>query len=146
LILWRISNHASLKGRGGLFGGARWHSEGRRIVYLAESPAGALIEALAHLEVELLIPMTYQMLKVELPRETPPSVAVESLPANWINGEKATREIGDAWLAACEHLTLRVPSAIVPETFNLLFNPAHPRVREARILWHRAYPWDRRLL
>jgi RES domain-containing protein len=145
LILWRISNHASLEGRGGMFAGARWHSEGRRIVYLAESPAGALIEALVHLEVELQIPVTYQMLKIELPDEVPFSVASENLPPNWIDVSQATREIGDAWLADGEHLALRVPSAIVPETFNLLFNPAHPRAREARILWHREYPWDRRL-
>ena len=31
--LWRISNHASLSGEGGLHASGRWHTRGRRVVY-----------------------------------------------------------------------------------------------------------------
>jgi RES domain-containing protein len=51
MALWRISNHADPSGRGGLTASARWHNQGRSIVYPAETPAGALIEILVHLEV-----------------------------------------------------------------------------------------------
>ena len=49
--LWRISNYADLAGTGGLVDNARWHSKGRRIVYLADSPASALLELLVRFDV-----------------------------------------------------------------------------------------------
>ena len=50
MFLWRISNYRTLDGRGGLETSARWHSQGRPIVYLAESVSGALLEVLVHFE------------------------------------------------------------------------------------------------
>jgi RES domain-containing protein len=41
---------------------------------------------------------------------------------------------------------LRVPSAVVPETCNVLLNPEHPDARRFKVVWHKSYPWDRRLL
>lgn len=66
--LWRISKYKSLAGEGGLRYSARWHTAGRPIVYLAESPAGALIEALVHLELnEKSWPSYYDLLHVTVP-------------------------------------------------------------------------------
>ena len=48
--LWRISNYADLSGAGdGLLAAGRWHTRGRRIVYLADHPASALLEMLVHM-------------------------------------------------------------------------------------------------
>lgn len=66
--LWRISNYLSLSGEGGLHFSARWHTAGHRIVYLAESPAGALVEALVHLELGAEDwPRSYQLLQADWP-------------------------------------------------------------------------------
>jgi hypothetical protein len=51
MVLWRISNFAGLKGIGGLRALGRWHFAGRPVVYLAEHPAGALLETLVHQEI-----------------------------------------------------------------------------------------------
>ena len=61
--LWRISNYADLSGGGGLRAGGRWHSLGRKIVYLADHPSSALLEMLVHMDRDL-IPATYQLLRV----------------------------------------------------------------------------------
>ncbi len=45
-----------------------------------------------------------------------------------------SRIIGDAWIRAQRSLALRVPSAVVPEEYNLLVNPVHPRFSELRII------------
>ena len=58
----------------------------------------------------------------------------------------ATRTIGDEWLASKNSAILRVPSAVVPETLNVLLNPEHADASWMRILWHSEYPWDERLL
>ena len=148
MILWRISKHSTLDGGGGLSTAARWHTQGRAIVYLAESPAGALLEVLVHLE---LPPNAYPGHYGLLKSEAPESVSVRTVEAsrlspNWFRDMIATRTIGDEWLASKATLLLRVPSAIVPETFNVLLNPEHPDAGRIRILWHEEYPWDSRLL
>jgi RES domain-containing protein len=148
MLLWRISNHASLDGRGALIASARWHSQGHAVVYLAETPAGALVEALVHLELTpARFPKFYQLLKAEAPDNI--SVATlrpADLGKNWVRDETATQTLGDQWLDGGQAALLRVPSAIVPETFNVLLNPRHRDAAMVRVLWHEQYPWDSRLL
>jgi RES domain-containing protein len=126
--LWRISNHASLSGDGGLLASARWHSRGKRIVYLADHPASALLEVIVHLEVKAEdMPDGFQLLKIDGPDD----LAVDQpdpaeLPADWRGRVSLTQRIGDVWLNQGVTSLLRVPSAIVPETNNYLLNPAHP--------------------
>jgi RES domain-containing protein len=55
------------------------------------------------------------------------------------------QDLGTAWLEKNESLLLRVPSAIVPETLNCLFNPSHRQAAEFRIVEALAYPFDARL-
>ncbi len=148
MLLWRISNHATLDGRGGLAASARWHTEGREVVYLAESPAGALVEALVHLELDpARLPKSYRLLKAEAPDNlSMKTITGANLPRSWIADQIATRTVGDEWLASKTTALLRVPSAIVPETFNVLLNPEHPDAGSVQVLWQEEHPWDARLL
>ena len=147
MILWRISNYSGLDGRGGLYAAARWHSQGRPIVYFAETPSGALTEVLVHLELtEAVFPDKYKLLKAEAPDGiSMRQVAESEFVQNWRPDIVLTRSIGDEWLAKNDHALLRVPSAIMPETFNVLLNPNHQDAKQVKVLWHREYPWDRRL-
>ncbi len=148
MVLWRISNHADLSGGGGLYASARWHTQGRPIVYLAETPSAALLEVLVHLELqESERPDRYQLLKVIVDDATPfDQVDLLALPENWRREEQATQERGDEWLERAEKALLRVPSAITPETWNWLLNPRHPDALQARIVATARYPYDPRLL
>jgi RES domain-containing protein len=148
MLLWRISNHRSLDGRGGLLASGRWHTRGRAVVYLAETAAGALLEALVHLELDYNdLPDTYGLLKADAPDSLPTQkFDVNNLPENWVRDQTATRTAGDEWLAAGQTAFLRVPSAIVPETSNVLLNSEHADAGKIRVVWYRPYPWDRRLL
>jgi RES domain-containing protein len=148
MFLWRISNHSTLDGRGGLETSARWHTQGRPIVYLSESVAGAVLEVIVHLELSAArLPKSYRLLKVE----APDNLAIEKLSAanlgeTWTEDEVATRTLGDEWLASKHTPLLRVPSAIIPETFNVLLNSAHEEARRLRVVSHHQYPWDLRLI
>ncbi|MGO9209074.1 MAG: RES family NAD+ phosphorylase [Terriglobales bacterium] len=148
MTLWRISRHSTLEGHGGLLASARWHTQGRPVVYLAETPTGALLEVLVHLELTPdSLPSHYGLLKVE----APDAISIRTLgPADlsgaWVGDVISTRTIGDEWLASDSAVLLRVPSAIVPETFNVLLNPVHPDAGRLQVLWHEQYPWDARLL
>ena len=148
MLLWRISNHATLEGEGGLLASARWHTQGHPILYLAETPAGALVEVLVHLELDpSRLPRSYQLLKAEAPDDTSlRAIGKSELAEDWTQDLLATRTLGDEWLRSRASALLRVPSAIVPETFNVLLNPHHPEAARIHIVSHRDYPWDKRLL
>lgn len=147
MILWRISNYADLEGRGGLVASGRWHTRGRPVVYLAESPAGALIEALVHLELnEVDLPSEYQLLKVSVPSSVKTAKAsLTALGKHWTENVAVSRRLGDEWLRRRSSPLLRIPSAVVPETWNWVLNPTHAQARRARIVWARRYEWDARL-
>lgn len=128
MFLWRISNHTSLAGESGLRASGRWHTRGKRVVYCAENPAAALLEILVHLEIELGdLPARYRLLKVSVPDHVKVErVSPADLPRDWVANTQATRAIGDDWLTRAATWLLAVPSAIVPETSNVVLNPAHP--------------------
>jgi RES domain-containing protein len=150
MILWRISNHLELNGEGGRRSPARWHSGGEPIVYLAESPAGSLLEVLVHLEMlRFRTPRTYTLLKVPTPDgldipllHTPKSHDDEA----WKDDLALTRRLGDAWLKSRRSALARVPSAILPATFNYLLNPLHPDAVRLRIAESMLARFDRRLV
>jgi RES domain-containing protein len=144
---WRISNFANLNGTGGIANSARWHSRGRAIVYMAESPPGALLERLVHLEIDPKdLPSNYQLLAVDVPDDLAfETVDQQILPVDWRYNDSATQKIGDDWLQAGRTALLRVPSAITPHTFNWLLNPAHEEAAAARIVEVISAPFDLRL-
>jgi len=147
MFLRRISNHEGLDGRGGLLASGRWHTQGRPIVYLAASPAGALVEVLVNLELDAArLPRSYTLLKAEAPDDLlVRRIEVGSLPEGWKGDLTITRNLGDEWLAAGESALLEVPSAILPDTSNVLLNPQHPDAGRIRVVGQQAYPYDRRL-
>lgn len=145
MLLWRISRHLDLSGSGGLRASGRWHDHGLPIVYLAESPAGALLETCVHTSAND-IPPEYTLLAVKLDDQTPvEALDSTALPTGWIEQLEVTREIGSVWLRSRRSLLLRVPSALVPATFNVLLNPLHPQAPRVRIEATYQYPFDPRL-
>ena len=148
MIFWRISNHADLSGTGGLLHRGRWHNRGRPVVYLSQIAAGALLEVLVHIEAShpSELPHHYQLLEVQTPDDA--SIVEATMPTDeaWQRDLALTRNVGDQWLATGSSLLLRVPSAVVGRTFNVLFNPAHPQAPACRIVSVAKYPFDDRLL
>ena len=91
------------------------------------------------------LPPEFTLLKVEGPDLDEPSIGVDTLPKGWRTDLEITRDLGTSWLEKNETVILRVPSAIVPQTMNYLFNPAHGRAGEFRIVDAIAYRFDERL-
>jgi RES domain-containing protein len=148
VFLWRISNHLSLAGDGALRTPGRWHSRGRRVVYCAQNPAAALLEILVHFEIDIQdLPVRYRLLKIQVPNEVPVEhVSVDQLPSDWPEKTDVTRALGDGWLARGSAALLIVPSAIVPETLNVLLNPSHPDAKRIAIVKTEEHAVDPRLL
>lgn len=132
--LWRISNHVDLGGWGGRRFSSRWTSLGKRVTYMAESPAGAMLELLVHLKTrDDPFPRTFTLLEITVPDEVPVQDLVPLADSDWKNKIQLTQRIGDRWLNSRETALARVPSAIMPQTWNILLNPEHPEAGRMRI-------------
>ena len=117
-----------MSGEGGRYYSARWHTAGHRIVYLAKSPAGALVESLVRTELnERNWPRSYDLTQITAPDE----IEIETLGDDWLNSK---------WTAL-----VRVPSAIMPNTWNVLLNPEHLAAGQIRIIETTRVDYDPRL-
>jgi RES domain-containing protein len=147
--LWRISRHDDLDGLGGERADGRWHTaaKGKRIVYLSEHPALALIEVLANLKGNpRLFPDAYRLMKISVhPKVWSATLPADPLPETWRDDRALTRTRGDAWLSARTSALLRVPSAPAPESFNYLLNPHHPDAQTLITDWTKWLTYDKRL-
>jgi RES domain-containing protein len=137
--VWRVCRRpfADLSGEGARLYGGRWNSPGRPMVYAAESAALAVLEVRVHLDLDWrVLPDDYVLMAIDtgdLVGET----LVET-PAD-------PRAAGDAWLASGRSALLRAPSFIVPESDNVLINPAHRDATRLAVASIRPFAFDARL-
>ena len=149
MSLRHISNYAELKSTGGLKTPARWHNKGIPVVYLSETPSLAMLEILVHFEMAPdEVPISYQLLEIEYSggRKGVSQLADDALLSDWRDNITLTQAIGDEWLSSLKGALLRVPSAVVPHSFNYLLNPRHELAHRATIIASRSHPFDSRLL
>jgi RES domain-containing protein len=122
----------------------RWNEAGLPIVYLAESPAGALLEVCVSHFVERCAAGLYasscRRSRDRIPLHFPGFVA-----AGLDSEPEITRELGNKWLRERASVLLKVPSAIVPQTSNYIFNPLHPDAAKFDITQVFQYPFDMRI-
>jgi RES domain-containing protein len=59
--------------------------------------------------------------------------------------EGDTVATGDAWLAEATSAVLRVPSILVPHSWNILLNPSHPDAAQALVREVEPFGFDPRL-
>jgi len=148
MLLYRITNAQyadDLTGTGARLFGGRWNSEGKPMVYLASSRSLAVLESLAHL-VPTNIPDDFVLLMIEAPDDFY-AIPENVLPDNWNEypEQHILKQIGNSFLQRNEHLLLKVPSALVPEEFNYLLNPLHPRAGKVKIIKKSPFNFDERL-
>jgi RES domain-containing protein len=139
MLAWRLCREAfaDLNGEGARLYGGGWNSPGRPMVYTASTAALAVLEVRVNLDLPLdLLPDDYVLVTVDLSDLAIEDIA--TLPAD-------RRAAGDDWLAAGRTPVLRVRSIIVPESPNLLLNPAHPDAAGAKIAGKRPFRFDSRL-
>ena len=145
---WRLTKAdyaaSAFDGEGARLYGGRWNSPGRRVVYAAGSLALAALEILVHIRRRGEL-QGYVKFRLEFADEL--MSTVDALPADWRQGRApdSTRAVGDRWLAAGETPILRVPSVVIPEEWNYLLNPQHPRFCEVEIGPPTPFTFDPRL-
>lgn len=140
-----------LDGEGARLYGSRWTRPGWRVVYLADHPGTAIVETLVHLATPALAPPDYHLVTVEVPDDLVAAaleIDAATLPTNWrdVNSE-ACLDAGAAWLTATSHPAVcRAPSAVVPDSRNLLLDVTHAAAVAAHVVAQHTFSFDPRLL
>lgn len=137
--VWRLTRapfaNAPFDGTGPARGGGRWNSRGVRLAYASSSRALAMLEVLVHVT-RANAPADFVFIEADLPNDAIVGLDIARLPGDWRAEPPpaSLRTIGDSWVRSNTSLALRVPSAIVPEEYNLLVNPLHGRFTDVRIV------------
>jgi RES domain-containing protein len=147
MFAYRIADarHAIFDPTGAMLHGGRWNSPGRRVIYAAETFAGALLEVLVHANLSQP-PKNHRAVQIEIPN----SIAVETVTAEQLpewNAEDmiASRAFGDAWQAGNRTAVLRVPSVITGgRESNFVLNAEHPEFPLIKDGPPEAIHWDAR--
>ncbi len=131
-------------GTGAMVHGARWNSPGRRLIYAAETYAGALLEMLVHASGS--VPRNQGFIEIAIPAGVSREfMAPEDVPGWDAASSAAARHFGDRWYDERRTAVLLVPSVVTRMERNIVINPEHPDF--ARILASEPTPvlWDARL-
>jgi RES domain-containing protein len=143
MLLWRLYRRAhgpGLDGTGGRYAAGRWNELGTPAVYCGASPEISVLETLAHIDADLL-PSDLMLGRFEGDVSLEEIGAIEEL-----TDLAATRRLGHKFLTSRSACVLRVPSVILPEASNLLFNPLHPEASRVQLAAERPFSFDERLI
>jgi RES domain-containing protein len=150
MILWRLYRKAfgpGLAGLGGIYTDGRWHTKGHYCTYLGGSASIVVLEKLVHLD-----PINFEsdLMLGQFEIETEVEDGLVALNELWsgtpVDDIEKTRQVGDSFLKLNQKCLLKVPSVIVPEEYNYLFNPKHADAADLSLIHERAFTFDDRLL
>jgi len=136
--------HAVFDGTGAMRHGARWNSPGRRVIYAAETYAGALLEILVHASGS--VPRSQGYVEIEIPPDLPvEAIAPEDVP-RWDSPTfESARKFGHQWYDERRTCVLMVPSVVTLVERNILINEEHRDFRRIRASQPIPVRWDDRL-
>ena len=136
--------HAIFDGSGAMLHGARWNSPGRRIVYAAESYAGALLEILVHASGR--VPSNQGYVEIRIPSGVSIEEIIPDDVPHWDSlSFESARAFGDRWYDEGRTPVLVVPSVVTPLERNVLINQEHPDFPRIRASHPLPVRWDARL-
>ena len=146
LRAFRIADmrHTIFDGSGAMLQGARWNSPGRRVIYAAETYAGALLEILVHASGS--VPRSQGYVEIQIPA----GLSIEEItPGDVPRWDSASfdraRVFGDRWYDERRTLVLIVPSLVTQVERNALINQEHPDFAHIRASEPLPVRWDARL-
>src|SRR5216684_2215929 len=120
--------HPIFDGTGAFLSGARWNSPGRRIIYAAETFAGAMLEMLAHTRTGKA-PRTQAWIEISIP----PRASIERVEPGELPG----------WDWRGRSLILVAPSVVTCGIGrNVLINQDHPEFQSLKASAPRRVLWD----
>jgi len=114
----------------------RWNGTGRKVIYCAESIALAFLENMIRRQ-GVGFNQDFKTVVLQIPEELKiQKVNTRDLPAGWRKFSDYTKcqPIGNDWFDEGSFPILKVPSAVLPESFNYVINATHPDCKKIKII------------
>lgn len=149
-LLFRVGEVEAFRSHQPKLNDGRWHLADDTLIYFAESPASATLEALVHAEidsVQLAQLIVWTMREYRAPNSLGVDVLnVSQLSSDWRTDWAICQSAVRFWHESPEAApALRVPSALAPGEFNLLVQPARLK-RRFNLVSSTSFVPDARLL
>ncbi len=150
MLVYRIVSHRysnNLNGTGaGLYGG-RWNPVGTPLLYTAQHRSLALCEMMVNLD-EIQLQQDYDLITINVPdRLALKKLSSRQLPDQWNSRMVSTdtQEVGKKFVHQGKYVGLEVPSVVIPQESNFLFNPMHEDFNKIKIVERKQFIFDQRL-
>lgn len=114
----------------------RWNSAGRKVIYAAESIPLAFLENMVRRQ-GVGFNKDFKIMIIEIPvKVTITTINISELKDGWrdFNDYSKCQSLGDKWYNDCKTMILKVPSAVMPETFNYVINSEHPDYGKIKLI------------
>ena len=114
----------------------RWNGSGRKVIYCAESIALAFLENMIRRQ-GIGFNQDFKTMILEIPDTMKIQfVQFKDLPAGWrkFNDYSKSQPIGNKWYDDGVFPILKVPSAVLPESYNYVLNATHAECRKIKLL------------
>jgi len=149
MIVFRVgrTKYANdLTGEGARLFGGRWNHKLISCIYTSESRSLAILEYTVNVNVDD-IPRAMSMATIEIPENNILQLTVAELPGNWRDAPAPaeTKNLVSRLLTENNFLAIKIPSAVIPEEFNYVLNPAHAGSAGFKIIKLKDFVYDIRI-
>lgn len=124
----------------------RWNSKGKLVLYASENIATSLLENIIY-RTGIGFNNDYKIMVIYHPEEHIEQIITSNLPKDWRSLESydQLQKIGNSWYDDQRSLCLKVPSSILPDNYNIIFNTTHPEFKNVKLIDVLDYEPDERL-
>lgn len=150
MIVFRLTKTQyarDLSGKGAEQSGGRWNHKGVPLIYTCESRALCVTEVAVHIPLNI-VPKDYSLVEIEISDKVKVyELSPKKLQAKWraFPYRPYTKELLHDLLIAKKFLVIKVPSAVVQDSWNYLINPLHKDIKMIKILAVEDFNFDQRL-
>jgi RES domain-containing protein len=136
MLLYRIvhKKFSSVLFASGMEG--RWNSEVNKVLYCAESIALAFLENMIRRQ-GVGFNDDFKIIVIEIPDKTEITILnTDDLKSGWRdhNNYSECQEHGNQWYNENKTLLLKVPSAVLPQSFNFVINTSHTDYKKIKLV------------
>ena len=128
MLVYRIVHKLYSKNLIASGAGGRWNSSGNKVVYAAESIALAFLENMIRRQ-GIGFNLDFKIMIIDIPATASiTEIKENALESGWRNFNDYSKcdVLGDQWYNESKALILKIPSAVLPGSFNFVMNTLHP--------------------
>ncbi len=136
MIVFRIVHKSFSQSLVGSGQPGRWNKSGQKVIYAAESIALAFLESMIRRQ-GVGFNEDFKIMFLEIPQDLSiTNIDPASLSPGWdnIRNHAVSQERASSWFLSLESPVLRVPSVVLPHSFNFVINTEHKEFKKIKII------------